>query len=298
MFKRKRMFRRLLPAMLMALGAVMLYGAAGNIRADNLPAAPAVPATAVAQAITVPSAKYNLSFMSPGVVREVLVKPYDVVELGQVLATEDSDVEVAQLKSMEIEAKSTLQIDGAVKDCEAKKVHYDTLVEALKNGGTNPQEVRQAELDYQVAVIKIDYAREEQKTKIADAEHQQVKIDKMTLHSPVKGKAMVEKVNVQAGEAVDAGKADGAITLVVNTPLWVEMHLPTKQAAQLKVGDTLPVSYVEDSSLKDLPAKVIFKDPIADAGSGTQLVRLELANDQEKPAGLLLNVALPAVESH
>ena len=86
----------------------------------------------------------------------------------------------------------------------------------------------------------------------------------------------MEKVNVQPGEAVDAGKADGAVTLVVNTPLWVEMHLPTRQSEGLKVGDALSLSYADDANAKPLSGKVIFKDPIADAASGTQTVRLEI----------------------
>lgn len=296
---RKPIVRRLLPATLLVMGAAVLYVATGHSQADNLPATPAAAGPTLAQAITVPSAKYNLSFMEPGIVREMLVKPYDVVQLDQVLATEDADLEEAQLKSIKIEADSTLQIDGAIKDCEAKKVHYEALKDAAEHGGANPQELKEAELDYEVAKIKIDFAREEHQTKIADMEKQQKKIEKMKLHSPVKGKAIVEKVNVQPGEAVDAGKADGAITLVVNTPLWVEMHLPTRQSAGLKVGDTLSLTYAEDAAAAPLSGKVIFKDPIADAASGTQTVRLELANDQEKPAGLLVNVTIPAaVESH
>lgn len=298
MMNRKPIFRRLLPMALLGMGTVLLYGAAGNLRADNLPVAPVGTAPLIAQAITLPSAKYNLSFMAPGIVHEVLVKPYDVVDQDQVLATEDADLEIAQLKSMAIEAKSERQIEAARKERDAKQVHFQALKDAADHGGANPQEVKEAELDYQVAELKILVAQEEHDQKMAEMEHQQKKIDKMTMRSPVKGKAIVEKVNVQPGEAVDAGKADGAVTLVVNTPLWVEMHLPTRQSAVLKVGDTLSLMYAEESTAMPLSGKVIFKDPVADAASGTQTVRLELANDQEKPAGLLVNVTIPAVASH
>ncbi len=111
----------------------------GQLRADNLPVPPAPPAVITAQAITLPSAKYNVSFMAPGIVHEMQVKPFDVVEMGQVLATEDTDLEVAQLKSMQIQANSTREIEAAVKDAMPKKVHYEALKDAAANGGTNPQ---------------------------------------------------------------------------------------------------------------------------------------------------------------
>lgn len=294
MFNGKPIFRRLLLIALWATTTLMLRGAAGNLWADNVPLTPLQPAAQIVPAITKPSDTRNLAFMAPGIVREMLVKPGDVVEKGQVLAREDADLEEAQLKSMEIEANSTEEIQAAEKERDAKKVHYEALKEA--GGGTNPKELREAELDYQVAELKILVAQDQHAQKQAEADRQKKKIEKMTLYSPVKG--IVEKVSVQPGEAVDPSKPDGAISLVVNTPLWAEMHLPTRQADSLKVGDTLNVSYADDSAAKTLPAKIIYKAPVADAASGTQTVRLELPNEQGKETGLLVNVSIPAVVNH
>ena len=189
MFQHKRTLCRVLCVTLLVTGTALLYGASGQLRADNLPVPPASPAVITAQAITLPSAKYNVSFMAPGIVHEMQVKPFDVVEMGQVLATEDTDLEVAQLKSMQIQANSTREIEAAVKERMPRKFTMKLLKDAAANGGTNPQELREAELDYQVAELKILVAQEEHEEKLAEVDKQKVKIEKMTLRSPVKGKA-------------------------------------------------------------------------------------------------------------
>jgi Cu(I)/Ag(I) efflux system membrane fusion protein len=113
----------------------------------------------------------------------------------------------------------------------------------------------------------------------------------MHLFSPVDG--TVKAINIQEGEIVDPNKPDGAITLVTNNPLWVEVKVSSAQAVGLKLGDSAMVSYQYNPN-DWLKAKVIYLDPEIDAASDKETVRLELNNDDNTRSGLWVNVKLPA----
>jgi hypothetical protein len=73
-------------------------------------------------------------------------------------------------------------------------------------------------------------------------------------------------------------------------PLWLEVHLPSSQAAQLKLNQELPVRYDGGEWQQ---AKIIFFEKV-DAASDTEMVRLELANpNNAKQPGLHMQIKLP-----
>jgi RND family efflux transporter MFP subunit len=240
---------------------------------------------------TVPSHTAKPSFMEVGIVKEWLVKPDYVVKKGQVLGTEDSDVEIMRLKSLRIAANSTAAIESAEASRDAKKVEYDNKQKGFEQQAASATEVEEAKLDWQQAEADVKFRQVEHLKAIADADTQALVIEKMKLLSPVDG--TVKQINIQEGEIVDPNKPDGAVTLVTNNPLWVEVKIPSLQALKLKQGDLLSVAYQNESD-KWLPATVIFLDPEVDAESDKQTVRLELNNDQNRPAGLWVNVRLPS----
>ena len=89
----------------------------------------------------------------------------------------------------------------------------------------------------------------------------------------------------------DPQRPEGSVVVVQNDPLKVRVHLPTWQSALLKPGDTLQVRYPD--SLDLMEAKIVFIDPLADAASGRQLLRLELANPSGKASGFKVFIKLP-----
>jgi multidrug efflux pump subunit AcrA (membrane-fusion protein) len=109
----------------------------------------------------------------------------------------------------------------------------------------------------------------------------------MKLESPING--IVEKLDLGEGEVVDPNKP--SCTVVQNDPLWVEVHLPSLQARKLALGDTLPVQHEGEQQWQS--GKVIYLAPVADAASGTRMVRLELPNPTSRPSGLQVMVKLP-----
>ena len=174
-------------------------------------------------------------------------------------------------------------------------MEYQNKQKGFEQQAASETEVEEAKLDYERAKAQLHYTQVEHEKAIADADTEAKMIDKMQLLSPVDG--TVKEINIQEGEIVDPNKPDGALTLVTNSPLWVEVNVPSTRALKLKQGDTASVAYQNEPD-KWMNAKVIYLDPEVDAASDKQTVRLELNNDQNRPAGLWVSVRLPPDNGH
>lgn len=247
---------------------------------------------ATAYAFTQPSEKRTFAFEGPGVIAEVLVKEGDPVTVGQVLMKQESRMDQHELDVRRIDAESTVEIDAARKEFELRKVQYERKTKAGE-GAFSPSEVEEALITMELAELKIREAEQKQRQSVSVYERQKVKVELMQLPSKIDG--VVEKITVDAGEMADPQKPEGAISVVKNDPLWVEVpQLESWQVARLKRGQELEVRYKIDAADAWQKAKVIFISPVADARSGTQAVRLELPNPDGRAAGLDMDLRLPA----
>ena len=240
-------------------------------------------------AITKPSEERALNFPSAGIVHEVTVKEGDVVKTGQILMAEDDRIDQKALASLQIEAQtSETKIDYQKVELEQKK---SVLSRKQQMGSAaSPQELDEARLDVALSETRLKLAFEEAKQKKIEAEKQQVKLDLMKLGSTING--IVKKIGINAGEVADPSNANRpAIVVVQNDPLKVEVHLPTMLAKKLKPGQVLRVRYPDSDEWQ--PAKIIFFDPVADAGSGMRLAHLELPNASQREAGWQVQVQVP-----
>lgn len=242
-----------------------------------------------APAISRPSEELKLSFGGPALVKDVPIHEGDHVKVGQVLAQQDERQDRAAYESAKKEADSVAKIDYSTVDKGQKEVQYARKQKLLKDRNASQSEVEEAKLAVDLAATQIELAKLEHEQKILDARRLEVKLEQMKIVSPIEG--IIQKVNVGQGEMADPQNRDGAIVVVKNDPLWVEMHLPTAQALQLNLGDKLPVRYPGEKDWQE--AKLIFFAPQADAASDTELVRLELPNPAGKASGLQMQVKLP-----
>jgi RND family efflux transporter MFP subunit len=238
---------------------------------------------------TTPSQKVEPTIPEMGILSKWLVKEGDVVTQGQLLAKEDTDLEELELAVEKVAATSNAKIQAATSARDAAKLDYDRKITALANQGATQSEVDIAKMDYDKSVAELLAAHDEQEQNRASMTKQQRKIEKMQLLSPVSG--IVESLNIKEGELVDPNKPHGAVTLVTNNPLWVDVPVPSAEALKVKLGDKVQVAYQVEPD-KWLTGTVIKLNPEVDAASNNQIVRLELANDDNKPSGLWMNVKL------
>jgi multidrug efflux pump subunit AcrA (membrane-fusion protein) len=249
----------------------------------------------LADAYTQPSMRRTFSFDAPGVVAEVMVVDGDVVKAGQPLIRQESRLDEVELEIRKMDAESVVEIEAAQKEYDLRKLQYDRKKEGAADGvsGYSQQEVEEAKITMELALLKIQEATQKKTQAQAVLKRQQTKVDMMKLASQIDG--VVEKISVDAGEMADPQKPEGAISVVKNDPLWVEIQLlETWQVAKLKMGQELDVRYTIDSADQWQKAKIIYIAPVADSRAATQLVRLELPNPNNRYSGLEMKVKLPA----
>lgn len=271
-------------------GAVVLVAAA--LASGVAPAALAQDVSNVHRGQTKPRHEPKLAFYGQGIVAKVLVEEGQRVKAGDVLAVQNDKVETkkvdvakAALTGASEQIKAS-EADLAKKrlDLKRKRELYQELI-ARKQSNT---ELETAEVEVTIGEIavtfrKLEYTQKEQELALA-----QVALDERKLVSPIDG--IVAKIDVKAGEGTDLSKP--AIVVVQNDTLFVEADLPSAVVKALKDGDTVQVSYMDEKDAW-FPAKLVFRTPYANAGSGTRKVRLEMENKAGREAGVNVYVKLP-----
>jgi multidrug efflux pump subunit AcrA (membrane-fusion protein) len=255
----------------------------------------------IVTAYTAPSVRAKLSFRMSGIVSKVLVKEGDIVKEGQLLAQQDDRVERKQWESLELQSKSDAQILAAEKELKVNEVELARL-KGMKDkfNVAAESEVQKAELNRDLASIKIEVAKEEKAVKTLEAASKAAIVDQMRMVNKIEGEVEVEKIDTSVGELADYQRP--SIIVVKNDPMWVVINLPNEMAAKLKKGDVMDVRY-DYSPAGGKPkfdqndpwqkATVDFLSPTADASAFKRLVRLTMPNPNRMASGYKVAVRLP-----
>ena len=238
-----------------------------------------------------PSDPRDLAFAQPGLISEVNVKDGETIKTGQVLASQDTSVEEAALAREEFLLKSNVQKRAAVAQLELARVKLARAESLLKpKDGVvagSQAEYDEAKLEVTVSELKVELAEEETQAKRMEVARLKKQIERMKIVSKFDGE--IRKVELAVGEVSDPQKP--SIIAVSNHPLHVNTALPTSVANALKIGQTMQVRYLDEKTWYEATVKSL--DPVADATTGKRAVKLELANDQNRPAGEEMAVKLP-----
>jgi RND family efflux transporter MFP subunit len=240
-------------------------------------------------ASSIPSREIDLSFAQPGLISDVKVKDGDIVKKGTVLAQQDTSVEDAAIERERFLLKSNVQNRAATAQRDLANVKLKRAEKLFKGEAGSALELEEAQLEVTVANLKVELAGEETEAKRLDIRKLEKQIERMKIAAPYDG--LVRKVEVALGEVSDPQKP--SIVFVVNDPVKIETKVPTRIAATLKLGQTLPVRYIDEEKWRD--AKIIYFDPVADATlvGGSQLIHLEMSNPEGRRSGQEMAVKLP-----
>ena len=247
-----------------------------------------------AEGLTKPSEEVHAGFSSPGVVRQAPVNDGDKVKAGQVLLKQEDSIDQKELERLQLLANSTARIEAAQANLDVKKSVLKRKTEANKDGVTafNEAEVEEAQNDVTLAEKQLKVSQEDQQEAKIKAETQAKKVELLSLLSPCNG--IVQKIVAHVGEWADPQNKEGAIVVVNNDPLYVEVReLTTRQVAMLKHGQKLQVKYADDPAAQWQDAEIFYFDPVADPTTDQRLFKLKLPNPQGKEAGLHVVVKLP-----
>jgi len=249
---------------------------------------------------TVPSDRRQLALKMSDVVKEVNVKPGDVVKAGDVLLVLDDREEQLNLQIIRLEAESDVAVRAAETTRDYKKVELARVQDMYRKQVATQQELDKARLDAELAELEIGKAQVEHGQRQIQARRQETVLDRMRIVCPPDiDRAVVQEVSIRRGELLEVGTGKSAITIVKNDPLWVQVWLPIPVALGLKrqeerTGQKPRLKVIYPDTGESREATIIYYDPVADAASGTQRIRLEMANPENRPSGLPVKVEVPA----
>jgi HlyD family secretion protein len=206
-------------------------------------------------------------------VQEILVAEGDLVKKDQVLVklnTETLDAELAEAKKnvTAVEEKvaiSKASIERVKSEIELARIEANRAYKLVKTGAGSQRDldVRRMKVKTTTAALAEEEAKlnaVEQEVKVAQANVMtiQTRIDDATLVSPVHGRVLYKLT--EPGEVVSAGGS--ALTLVDLSDVYMEIFLPSNQAAALHIGGEgrITMDYLPGWAL---PACVSFVSPEA-----------------------------------
>jgi RND family efflux transporter MFP subunit len=241
-------------------------------------------------AITNPSADVTLSFVLSGRIAEVNVKEGDRVKTGKILVQLDDAADQAQLIQIKAQSEDTTQIEAAQASLDQKRVDLKKIEWVAERGSATELEVEHAKLDVRIAELSLKVAEFEHKQNERKYKEAQIRVDNMSLKSPING--TVEKVDVEVGESVKG--LDDVVRVVKTDPLWIDVPVPSAEGRTLKLGQSTKVMF-PDAEQTPVEGKVIYISTVADAASATLRTRIEVPNKLKRPAGEHVRVVFSAV---
>jgi HlyD family secretion protein len=180
-------------------------------------------------------------------VREIMVDEGDLVKPGEILVQLDTDTlnaELAESKANVAAAQERVTItESAIvrqkSEVELAKIEVERARKLLeeKAGSQRDYDVRKTKVETTAAGLaeeeaKLKTAKQEVEVALANVKTVQTRIDDATLKSPVVGRVLYRLA--EEGEVLPAGGK--ALTLVNLKDVYMEIYLPSEQAARLKIG--------------------------------------------------------------
>jgi RND family efflux transporter MFP subunit len=240
------------------------------------------------QGITIPKADVTLSFVKPGRVVDVLVKPGTTVEQGQPLIQLYNEPEKIQSEQLKMISEDLTKIHAAEAKLAQKRADLQRLKRAKAKGAASRWEVDHSNLDVRLAELALKSALIEHEQYRRKYKHSLSELASMRLEAPIGGR--IEEVDVEVGESV--GPLGPVLRVVQNDPLWIDMPVPMTQALDLSVGQRVWVMFPGGSASSESPnGRIIDISAVADAASETLRIRIEVPNPDQRPAGERVTIA-------
>jgi RND family efflux transporter MFP subunit len=232
------------------------------------------------RAITRPSADVTLSFVQPGRVAKIMRKDGEGIQAGEVLVQLDDTVEQVALAQIKAASLDITQIQASEASLDQKRLDLKKLEKAAVIRAVTNLEVEHGQLDVIIAELALKMAVFEHEQAILKFDETQKRVATMRMGSPING--IVEQVTIEVGESVNS--LQEVMRIVQIDPLWIDASVTLPVAMGLKKGQTVQVAFLAPNA-EVVEGRVTYVSAVADAGSGTLVVRIEVPNKSARPAG-------------
>ena len=240
-------------------------------------------------AFTEPYQILDLAAAESGIMQSILVQQGDQVAAGDLIATLNNDVLLAQLEIAKVRATLTGQIKKARADVDQKQRRFGKLVSLHTNGHASEEELDSAQSSLEIAQAGLLEALENQKLAKLERLQIEAQLRRRQITSPVAGQVI--KLEKDRGEYV--ASLEPVVAQVVQLDkLRVKFYIDTLRAAGISKGDHLSVLLINQR--QSVPARVEFVSPVTEADSRTVRIEVVINNaDGKYRAGVPVRLGGP-----
>lgn len=222
----------------------------------------------------------RLGFALGGTVSAVLAQPGDVVDKGSAIVRIEDGEARALVALYSVRAAGDAEVLSEEAQWKLAQVEEARIRDAFEKGAAGSFEVERAQLTSRRAELMVRLAEQRRAEARAQLEQATLRLSQYTLAAPIAGR--VEEVLVAPGELVEALRP--VVRLVVTDPLRIEARVPTEGSERLAPGQeaTVELGPEEGGSVR---GRIVHVAQVADAASGTRLVRIDVPNPEGRAAG-------------
>ena len=196
------------------------------------------------------------------------------------LVQQDTAAEEAHLLQIKAQSEDTTQIEAAQASLDQKKIDFTRLEWAFKRNSATKLEFEHSRLDVKIAELSLKVAEFEHQQSIRKYNEVQIRVDNMSLKSPITG--TIDKVEVEVGESVNG--LTEVVRVVKTDPLWIDVPVPLTRGRTLRLEQTVEIIF-PGTERETVKGEIIYISTVADAASSTLPVRVEVSNKSNRPAG-------------
>lgn len=233
-----------------------------------------------------------------GLIKAITVGRGDFVAKDQPLVILESGQEEATAALWRFRSKMEAPIQSARARCDFSKRKEKRLSQLYDEEFASQADKEEAEAEQQLAEAQLVEAKENRQLAELELLRAQEVLSARTLKSPFAGVVTDRFLNPGAVAVAGSGEKKPILKLAALDPLYVEIAAPVALMGKIAKGAGVELR-------PEVPEGVVYQatvtnvDLVADAPSGTFVVRVELPNpDMKIAAGVKCKVRIPVQMSH
>lgn len=229
------------------------------------------------EAFTKPYREVEVSAAEGGRLSVVSIKRGQVVQQDQQLMALDSSVLEASRQIAKSKVDATARIEALRVEVDVAENKFQKLKALYESGAGNPEEVRRAEADAQIAKLNVSAAEEDRKLSELELKEIDARIAHRQIRSPIDG--VVTDVKFEVGEYVSLNEPQVA-TVVDLSQLRASFFIPT--AIALNLDSKLRVELLLPDTDQKAFGEIEHISAVTEADSGRVRVDVVLPNSGTK----------------
>ena len=183
------------------------------------------------QGVLAPYRSTEVATAEIGILREVFVKPGDVVKKGTPLGRLDWEQQIASLNEAEMEASAIGSVDVARYEVDFQQRRYDLTLPRVQKEMASPQELERFEMELRISKARLQSAIEAKSQSQARLAKARVAFEERTIKAPHDG-IVVEQVT-EVGEYI-AGTNPVLLKILDTSRLRARFSIPQELADKFR----------------------------------------------------------------